>query len=309
MRRELLAFGLCVLGGLPTLACIAIPGPPTQGQVVLHPNIRLEEQKAFLYRTGQNEHLVLSVHYEGGTGQFAWVIPTESRPKVDVQAGAPFHELEEATRVVAPVQRSASEGAPGGAPPTVAGVQVLERKEVGPYDVAVLKADSEGGLFQWLKANGFPLSQNARAALDHYVRRKFMFVATRIRPGRAEDAKTAERLRTGTIAPLHLTYRAGRLSYPLRVTAGNPGPSRMLLYVAGSQSPVEAPGLSVQKFQLQPLGSTGFKVGGPPGTVHADGGEFPTLRKLLPKGGTLVRYAGVLTDDQRQQDLVFDNYR
>lgn len=305
MRRELLALGLFALGGLPCLACIAIPGPPLAGQTAVQPSIRLEEQKAFLYRTGQNEHLVLSVRYEGGSGQFAWVIPTESRPQVDVQPGAPFHELEEATRVV-DIQRSDAAVAPGGAPSRTAGVQVLERKEVGPYDVAVLRADSEGGLFQWLKTNGFPLSQNARAALDHYVRRKFVFVATRIRPGRAEDATTAERLRTGTIAPIHLTYRAAQLSYPLRVTAGNPGPSRMLLYVAGSTEPIQAPGLSSQRFQLQPQGQTGFTVGGPPGTVHAGGGEFPTLRKLLPKGGTLVRYSGVLTDDQRQQDLVFD---
>jgi len=303
----MLAFGLLALGGLPSLACIAIPGPPPKDRVGLNPSIRLEEQRAFLYRTGQYEHLVLSVQYEGGTGQFAWVIPTETRPQVDVQAGAPFHELEEATRVVASGERALPQ-APGGVRST-AGVQVLERKEVGPYDVAVLKADSEGGLFQWLKSNGFPLSQNARAALDHYVRRNFVFVATRIRPARAEDATTAERLRTGTIAPIHLTYKAGQLSYPLRVTAGNPGPSRMLLYVAGSQPAIPAPGLDVQKFQLRPQGAKGFAVAGPPGTVHADGGEFPTLRKLLPKGGQLVRYAGVMTDEQRQQDLVFDTYR
>lgn len=302
MRRELLAFGLFALAGLPCLACIAIPGP-AQGPP--RP-IRLEEQRAFLYRAGQHEHLVLSVQYEGGTGQFAWVIPTETRPQVDVQPGAPFHELEEATRVLPPVQRSASEMAPGGAAPPTAGVQVLERKEVGPYDVAVLKADSEGGLYQWLKTNGFPLSQNARAALDTYVRRKFTFVATRIRPASAENAATAERLRTGTIAPIHLTYKAAQLSYPLRVTAGNPGPSRMLLYVSSSQPALQSTGLNAQTFQLRPQGSSGFTVGGPPGTVHADGGDFPTLRKLLPKGGSLVRYAGVLTDEQRQQDLVFD---
>lgn len=36
-----------------------------------------------------------------------------------------------------------------------ASVQVLERKQVGAYDVAVLKATGSGALMEWLKTNRF----------------------------------------------------------------------------------------------------------------------------------------------------------
>lgn len=267
------------------------------------------------------EHMLLSVKYSGGTDEFAWVIPVESRPKVTVDKGAPFTELRRATQIIvprAPTLESSARSAPAGGAKSVT---VLERKEEGPYDIAVLQATSSGGLYDWLKQNDFHLSKNAKGYINHYVERKFVFVAARIRTGSKGNQAVADRLKDGTIAPMHLSFKAKELSYPLRVTAANPGASEMELYVAGAvRSPKEVlaatqtsandpfsrrvGALKVESFKLQPQGKTGFSLSGPPGLANSQG-DFPTLRRLLPKGGELTKYSGVLQDSQRQNDLVF----
>ncbi len=300
MVTKLVATLLAVSLAAPVLACCAIPmGPPTDDN-----QITLSEQRAFLYRQGTREHLVLSVQYDGGSDSFAWVIPVESRPQVDVLNGAPFTELRSMTKVVRLAQ--SMDGGSKGAPTAVRGVEVLERKVAGPYDLAVLKSSSSGGLYTWLKTNGFQLSKNMRGALDHYVQRDFVFVAARIRPDDEKQDELDERLRQGTIAPIHLTYEAKQLSYPLRVTAGNPGTSRLEFYVLDAKpDDYSHLGLTAQTFMLKPNGKDGFQVSGPPGAENPTA-PFPTIRKLIPSGGKLTKYTGVLPDERRQEDLVFD---
>jgi len=298
---------LWALGGLLLLSfafypqrgetCIAIPHRPDDSAI----EMALPEQRAFLYRQGDSEHMVLSVQYNGATEEFAWVIPTETRAKVDAQSGAPFHELWKATKVVsrAPAGAVRATAKAGAAPPEV---QVLERKIAGPYDVAILKASSGGGLYKWLRDNGFGLNQSTRNALDDYVEKNWHFVAARIRPGKREQ--TTRALKNGTIAPLHIQYQAKRLSYPLRVTAGNPGTSEIELFVVADDPPRHA-GLNSLTFKLTPQGGDRFTIDGPPNRVNKEG-SFPTLKQLIPKGGTLTKYSGRMAASQRQRDLVFD---
>ncbi|MEW6277445.1 MAG: DUF2330 domain-containing protein [Candidatus Eremiobacterota bacterium] len=307
MRRFLSVLALsAVAAGLvgqlssPGHGCIAIPmDRPDRPPSI----ITLTEQRALMWRQSAQEHMLLSVQYSGAPDEFAWVIPVESKPKVDVENGAPFTELRKLTEIRRPEPPGAiaatAEGAKGG------DVVVLERKVAGPYDLAVLQAATGGGLYQWLNDNGFKLSKNARGALDYYVTRKFTFVAARMRPGKQGKETIEQRLREGTIAPIHLSYEAKHLAYPLKVTSGNPGVSKMELYVLNVLTEPGNPALTSNRFTIKPSGKQGFKVSGPPGTVVSQA-DFPTLRRLMPRGGTLVKYEGYLNDSQRQADLNFD---
>lgn len=296
---------------LPGQSCCALPRlDPVASQPA---SIHLDKQSAFLWQEGKQEHMLLSVIYSGGTSEFAWVIPVESRPQVKVEKGAPFTELRRLTELhLTEAAMARAPGAAAGAPEK--GVTVLERREEGPYDLALLSATSSGGLYEWLKQNRFEVNKNARGHLDYYVQRKFIFVAARIRNGAKDNATIAQRLRSGTIAPMHLTFQAKQISYPLKVTAANPGASEMELYVAGSveaykprqgKDPFSGPALKHVTFQLKPGSGTTFEVSGPSGVMPS--GDFPTLRRLLPKGGALHKFTAVLNDEQRQQDLVFAN--
>jgi len=289
------------------------------------PPMRLDRQSALLWQEGGREHMLLSVQYSGGSDEFAWVIPVESKPEVTVEKGAPFTELRRVTeirrrRLARSIEEGASKGMPGGG-----GVTVLEQKEEGPYNIAVLSATSGGGLYEWLKKNRFAVSKNARGQLDYYIGRKFVFVAARIRNGAQTSSAVKDRLSSGTIAPMHLACRAKELSYPLKMTAVNPGMSEMEIYVAGKtlaqtkvlqhvgaapsdyydpNGPINS--VAVQTFQLKPSGASTFAVSGPPDLANPQG-SFPTLAHLIPKGGKLTKYHGILGDAQRQNDLVFAN--
>lgn len=285
--------------------------------------MRLDRQSAFLWQEGGREHMLLSVQYSGGSDEFAWVIPVESKPEVTVEKGAPFTELRRVTEIRPRPMLRASKGSPRGGAPDEGGVTVLEQKEEGPYNIAVLSATSGGGLYEWLKKNRFPVSKNARGQLDHYIGRKFVFVAARIRNGAQTNSTVKNRLSSGTIAPMHLAFRAKEVSYPLKMTAVNPGMSEMEIYVAGNtlaqnkvlqhvgESPTDFYGpngpinsVAVQTFQLKPSGPNTFSVSGPPNLANPQG-SFPTLAHLLPRGGKLTKYHGILGDAQRQNDLVF----
>lgn len=294
-----LAVGLLLGSMRPSEGCIAIPRDVPNG-----PEIKLPEQRAFLYSSGSTQTMILSVKYEGAPNEFAWVIPTESQAKVDVQAGAPFHELWDATTPRYPARPEMTRAqAPGG---SVKGapapdVQVLERKVAGPYDVAVLQAKTNGGLYDWLKKNGFSTNATVRQALSSYVDKNWYFVAARIRPGKA--GQVGQALQDGTIAPLKISYKAKELSYPLRVTAGNPGTSKIELFVLTQQPPKHA-GFTVQSFKMAPRAKDAFQVQGPKGTTTYEQ-AFPTLRKMMPGGGTLSKYSAVLPASERKRELVF----
>jgi hypothetical protein len=306
-----MAGSFALVSTLPGRTCCALPREPLQG--ARPSSITLDQQSAFLWQEAGREHMLLSVKYSGSTEEFAWVIPVESRPTVTVEKGAPFTELRRMTEVRQVVRKRSTgmlEGSKGGAQLSVT---VLERKEEGPYDLAVLSASTSGGLYQWLKENGFHLSKNARGHLNYYVDKKYLFVAARIRSGAKGNEAIADRLRQGTIAPMHLTFQAKELTYPLKVTAANPGLSAMELYVAGPVDPHRARSgrrqgndtrLKQETFHIKVAGKTEFTIAGPPGTVHARG-EFPTLRRLLPKGGQLSKFTATLGDEDRQEDLVF----
>lgn len=284
--------------------------------------MRLDRQSAFLWQAQGKQHMLLSVQYSGGSDEFAWVIPVESRPEVTVEKGAPFTELRRATKIEAMMTRGMEAGGGSKGMPADRGVTVLEQKEEGPYNIAVLSATSGVGLYDWLKTNQFAVSKNARGQMDYYIGRNYVFVAARIRNGAKTNQTVTSRLLSGTIAPMHLTFAAKRLSYPLKMTAVNPGMSEMEIYVAGdtwtqdkvlehingapSDPDVVRPvgGVRVQTFQLKPSGGGAFTVSGPPGLANPQG-SFPTLARLLPKGGKLTKYNGILGDAQRQKDLVF----
>lgn len=298
LRPTLLA--AFILGvAVPVLACCALPTRPNNSNIEMH----LEEQRAIIYESGGNEHLILSVKYNGATSQFAWVIPTEGRPTIHVQKGAPFHEMWRLTEIVMPKAGAAPGGAArtdaAAAPPVV----VLERKVEGPYEMVVLAASDSGGLYDWLSKNGFGLNAASRTALDYYVKKHWYFAAARIRPGGGANAQIQQNLKNGSIAALHLTYKASELSYPLRVTTANPGPSKMEVYVVGTNVR-RPPMLQATQFQLKPQGADGFSVQGPPGLASTQG-SYPALRTMLPNGGTLYKFTGVLSTEQRNRDMVF----
>ncbi len=185
------------------------------------------EQILFAVEDGQVEAIV-GVQYAGPSEEFAWIVPTPSRPEVDVSSNIIFSRLDQLLRAQFYAQWfydgdcgwdfAAEDGAAaGGGPPSPSpdadgrGVTVVEQSQVGPYDYAVLQATSVEPLFEWLRTNDYDLPPVIEPFVEPYVLMEddVHFVAFKL----SKDSDD------GDIAPIVLRYESDEPMIPIQLTA------------------------------------------------------------------------------------------
>ncbi len=230
------------------------------------------EQKAVIFFHQGTEDLIISPSFAGSSSQFAWVVPVPARPEVKTVEGALFHELARLAFPNPPV--TASPMAERSVTSASAKVTVLERKEVGAYDVSVLSASDSDALMQWLHSNGYHLPAKAEAPVQAYVHENWTFVACRIKNGISGSG-----LHTGTLAPLRLTFPTKYPMYPMRLSAANPGSFHVLNYilVPSEEAPAKLQVLRPINAPDEPSFTTGARR---LAQVDEDQTEYPTLARL-----------------------------
>ena len=135
---------------LPVLLVLCLACPVlADGCFVWNEGVDLYEpsQKAVIVHDDGIEDLILQVKYEGKATDFAWLVPLPAQPEVSGADAAIFAELSEYTQRR---QHWHAFYGTAGRPAGKGKVEVLERKKVSVYDVAVLKADTAEALMQWL---------------------------------------------------------------------------------------------------------------------------------------------------------------
>ena len=227
MKKLILTILLTWLLLIPSTTALADGGFFNDiGQDIYQPS-----QKAVIFFADGREDLILSVRYEGNADEFAWVIPVPARPSVEVADPELFWELADLTRVHVV---SGSKGlSPGMVSLEGPGVDVLEEKTVGPYDVAILSAGDPAALVDWLNSNGYSFPEASEEIIEEYIRKGWYFVASRINIG-----EEASGLAKGTIEPLILSFESNRIVYPLRITSVSSDFCEVLLYVFTKQAVV-----------------------------------------------------------------------
>jgi len=237
------------------IGCLAaVSAPALADGAFLAPNpertdIREPEQKAVIYWHDGTEDLILNASYEGAPADFAWVVPVPAKPQVEEFDGAIFHELARLTAPPPMLEGRQDKAKSMAAAPTAPAVEVVERKEVGPYDVAVLTATGAGALSQWLERNGYRFPAEHAAVLEHYTRGTWHFVAMRVAPGKAGRVAG---LASGAVASIRLTFACPDAPlYPLRISAINEGATEVLLYLLGERcyGPANPDGLPGSQFR------------------------------------------------------------
>jgi hypothetical protein len=113
---------------------------------------------------------------------FAWIVPIISKTKPIVTAGD-IQVIKDTVKYFDDAKdapdgdETVSSGKGGGG----AGVEVIETKEIGIYDITILKAENSGVLTEWLKKNGYKIPENAQPVLDSYIKKgNCYFVANKI---------------------------------------------------------------------------------------------------------------------------------
>jgi len=214
----------------------------TYGQDITEPS-----QKAVIAHFDGKERLILEVGYKGRVSEFAWLIPTPSQPKVKKFDLPIFHELHVATAprtvywidskkdIFNPYSR-----ARGGGADTRPDVKVIEQKQIGAYDVAVLKAGNAEDLIKWLRTNKYRVSTKLTRVVEDYIRREWIFTAARVNVDL--DSEDAAKLREGRLQSIQLDFASPQPIYPLKISSLNKGLTKLLIYVV-DEVRVDAPRL------------------------------------------------------------------
>lgn len=170
---------------------------------------------------GATEDLILKVAVRGATDRFAWVIPFPNEPKTakeDARLFAELHAYVESRLAQLYSKHKGDEGAKTAeAKPglSVRPVEVLSRKIVGSYEVAVVRENEEGGLNAWLEKEGYQVLSGGDEVIRFYREKKHVFACIKVSDAKLE-AKTPVDLH-----PLRFTFKTGGrdgIFFPMKLT-------------------------------------------------------------------------------------------
>lgn len=222
--------GALLTGGLVQEAvacgCFAPPDPSV-------PVVQAGERILFAHQNGEvTAHI--QVQYSGKPGEFGWLLPLPSVPKnkagkdgIDLGVDELFSQLTATTQPKYRLTRkyddcgnglggsrstptaSAADSAGGvlnSAPPSS---PLVVQDSVGPYDFAVLKADSKTEMFNWLTTNKYFIPTGTDTAVNAYIHPGGYFLALRLRAG----------FSTGDLQPVVLKYKSDLPMIPIILTS------------------------------------------------------------------------------------------
>lgn len=260
-------------------------------------------QKAVLVHFDGKERLILQVSYKGNVREFAWLVPTPSRPEVSKPDWPVFHELSEITAPRVRYWLNAHELLSKGVmmhrggehePVSIPKVDVLERKQIGFYDIAVLRARRTDDLVAWLHTNQYAVTPKIVGVLADYIRRGWVFTAARIRTG--EESRAGARLAEGVLQSIQLDFACAEPVYPLKVSSLNRGRTRLLLYAISPHRLQAAPLETACAFRDRELRADRYVL-----FEMADG--MADLRKIFRTPVFLTKLRGELGPSQMKSDL------
>lgn len=203
--------------------CFAPPNPTV-------PVVQAGERILFAVKNGQVTAHVQVVYSGANASEFGWLLPMPAVPTLELGSDELFVQLTSTTQpryqldtTFDPGCFSASAGTGGGTAfgnagggasasgflDAGAGPPVLVVQDsVGPYDYAVLRADSKTDMLDWLRTNRFFVPAGTEAAVDPYIRPGGFFLALKLRAGNT----------TGDLQPVVLRYQSDVGSIPITLT-------------------------------------------------------------------------------------------
>lgn len=222
-------------------------------------DIRIADQKILIVWDPQTrtEHFIREAAFQkprlatGGVseeskagGDFGFLVPSPSQPRVEEADSSIFGWLEEKIRPRIEVKdrwkvdpfpfllspfalRAAKQSVDSEAIPPMSAVSVLELKKVAGYEVAVLKASDAGELTKWLQDNQYEVRPNLEEWSKPYVEKGWVITAFKY-------DTSANRTEVGGV---RMSFETDRPLFPYRVPkdqfADEGRGNRLRVFVAG----------------------------------------------------------------------------
>lgn len=254
-RLDALARGMLCRGAMRALAACAVAavsfhaleaaacGCFATSTTVTDPVIQAGERIVFA-TTGNTVTAYVQIKFQGDAANFGWLLPVPAVPNVKVGTDELFEVLDEGTRPSFALNTSIHpncrpsgpsfgcgasavplSGGAGGGSGAMTGDPLVLRDTAGPYEYAVLKADSQAELQTWLADNRFFVPVTSDAALKPYIRPGAYFLALKLRSGKT----------TGDLRPVVLDYTSDYPMIPLILTSATAVPNMgVQVFVLGS---------------------------------------------------------------------------
>jgi hypothetical protein len=145
----------------------------------------------------------IQVAYSGPADQFGWLLPLPSEPSLELGVDEVFSQLITTTQPKYRLDREYHGVCPfdpnnpnrfgggGGAPSSDSGGEnpadpdsiVVVQDSIGPYDYAVLRADSQQPMLDWLAENRYFVPTATAEAVTPYIHEGAFFLALKLRKG------------------------------------------------------------------------------------------------------------------------------
>jgi len=199
------------------------------------------ERLLFAFEDDGSVEAHIQISFEGEAEDFAWIVPAPSLPELFLSSDDMFLQLAQVTQPSFIMTRR-EEGScwdrvrigfanqeMSMSDSDSAGIDVISEQQVGPFDTAILQADSAEDLLDWLQDNDYDLPDSLDSALSPYVAQGSYFVALRLHNG--EDV--------GSIEPIGMRYAGDKAVIPIQLTSIAATPDmRLEVYVLGEHRAV-----------------------------------------------------------------------
>jgi hypothetical protein len=170
----------------------------------------------------------IQIQYAGDAAEFGWILPLPSVPTLELGTDELFNQLTSTTQPKYRLNRvfegdcfsrgginlggassADSAGGPPGVPEGGGQSPLVVQDAIGPYDYAVLRADSKKEMLDWLDANRYFVPAGTDEAVNPYIRGGAFFLALKLRSGKS----------VGDLQPVVVKYASDLPMIPIVLTS------------------------------------------------------------------------------------------
>lgn len=171
------------------------------------------------------------------------------------------------------------------------GIDIINEKQVGIYDVKVIKSSDSNELIKWLNEHQYKYEQKDEKTFSSYIQKGWCFVTARINSKELNSRNL--RSYEGLANPLVMVFKTKEMVYPLTLTSTIGSETEVLIYVFNNNKVSTNNRLTLEFAEESSLSLTKLKI---------ESEEGIDITKFT--GKYVTKFKGKLTPIQMAEDLI-----
>jgi len=218
MKRGLLVVFLAVFIIIISLNFVSADGGyfPSPGYW-----IQPGQQQAVIFHEDNTETMIVTSDFKGNAKNFAWIIPTPTKPQVTKASEEVFTNIQKLTQPEYDYGYSLGNVMMAATAERLeyGGVVVISQQQVDYYDVTTLLATNTQDLVNWFNENNYTYPEEYSYVLKSYIDKGWFFTAVKISAEALSSVEVSQDLREGHPTPLKLVFLSEKIVFPLKISS------------------------------------------------------------------------------------------